>query len=184
MYLRPTRFAPSILAALLWSGAAAASQPDQPDALQLLARDPSGSFGGKHLVPGAQVSGGDQGIIVEVPMASMFTAIRLRHYRPIAPYVDMERNPKVRLLVPLSTLVFPDQDGQSVRGQTPAMLEVHGIARPVDLAWTISRTASGWTVDSTFPVALDDYGVTAESSRGVTLVSALTAQASFVMADR
>lgn len=130
----------------------------------------NGSGGGLEAVEAADE------ITLSAPTTELHTGIGLRD-RHLRDYLEVDKHREAVLVVARSKIAFPPSG--KAAGSVPAVFTLHGVAKPVTVAYTLTRSGSGYRVEGTFDVNILDHGIKKPCYLGVCVKDIVKVAASF-----
>jgi polyisoprenoid-binding protein YceI len=124
------------------------------------------------------VEDGGGNVVIAVSLANLGTGIALRDRHMKEKYLEVAKYPDASLVVARSALKFP-ANGAQAEGDAPAILKLHGQARPVTIHYEANGDRDGFSVRGAFRLKMDDFGITIPSYLGVTVKPDVDVHADF-----
>lgn len=106
--------------------------------------------------------------VFTVPLATLKTGIALRDRHMREKYLQTDRFPQAVLALSRDAVPLPDE-GQTRSGTAPAELTLHGQTRPVQVAYSISRSGGRYQIAATVPLDMGAFGIEQPSYLGLTV---------------
>ena len=116
-------------------------------------------------------------VTFRVPMASVATGIALRDHHMNEKYVDVAQFPDVTLAFKRADVPWPTAVGQAASGTVAAEFTAHGVTRPVDVKYNVKKSKTGYRIHGEFAFDISQHGVVVPAYLGVTIESAMRAEA-------
>jgi polyisoprenoid-binding protein YceI len=113
-----------------------------------------------------------------VPLSNLATGIALRDRHMKEKYLEVQKYPDATLTVARSSLKVPPS-GAHATADAPATLTLHGATRPVTVHYEASGEGDGLSVNGTFHVKMDEFGIAVPSYLGVTVKPDVDVHATF-----
>jgi polyisoprenoid-binding protein YceI len=126
-----------------------------------------------------QLSVSDDGTTVtfKLPMASVRTGIALRDHHMNEKYVEIATFPDVTLAFSRADVPWPTEVGQAASGTVAAEFTAHGVARPTQVKYTVKKSKVGYRIHGEFPFDISQHGIVVPAYLGITVESAMRAEA-------
>lgn len=118
-----------------------------------------------------------------VPLDSVTTGIGLRDTHMKDKYLETGTYPNATLTLKRSELQLP-ADGETTTGTVGATFDVHGVQKPVTVAYELKLKKGTYSVDATFEYDASAHGIAIPSYLGVTVAPKQSAQVRFDMVDQ
>jgi polyisoprenoid-binding protein YceI len=131
----------------------------------------------------ARVNDDGAALLFSVPFASVSTGIDLRDDHMRDNYLDVARFPDATLKLEKATLVWPQELKAAQSGTVKADFTVHGVTKPVDVAYTLRRSKTGWRVDASFAFDVSQHGIAIPTYTGVTVDPKMSAKVTLDLVD-
>ena len=104
-----------------------------------------------------------------VPMMSVSSGIDLRDEHMNAKYVEVAKFPNATLSLAKADVPWPAAVGEAATGVVKGTFNVHGVDQPVDIAYTVKKSKTGYRVNAKFPFDVANHGIAIPSYMGVTV---------------
>ncbi len=118
-----------------------------------------------------------------VPMTSVKTGIDLRDEHMNNEYVKVAEFPNAILTVDKAAVQWGANVGEKKQGTVPGEFTVHGVAKPVTVAYTTQKSKSGWRVTGKFDFDVAQHGIAIPSYLGVTVDPKMRAEVTLDLLD-
>jgi polyisoprenoid-binding protein YceI len=120
----------------------------------------------------------DGNVVLDVPLTNLVTGIALRDKHMKEKYLEVQKFPDATLVVARSALHVPPS-GAHAQSDAPATLKLHGQTRPVTVHYDATGEGDGLSVNGTFHVKMDEFGIAVPSYLGVTVKPDVDVRATF-----
>lgn len=118
-----------------------------------------------------------------VPMTSVSTGISLRDEHMQNEYVKVAQFPNATLTVDKAAVQWGAAVGEKKTGSVPGEFNIHGVAKPVTVAYTTSKTKTGWKITGKFDFDVAQHGIAIPSYLGVTVDPKMRAEVAMDLVD-
>ncbi len=127
---------------------------------------------------GIKVSEADGKVRITAPTTSFQTGIGLRD-RHLKEYLESEKHPESSLVVDRSAVKLADSGSTS--GVTTGQLTLHGVTKPVKVAYKTTKTGAGWSVQGDMDLSIADFQIKKPCYLGVCVDDAVKVYAGFTV---
>jgi polyisoprenoid-binding protein YceI len=110
----------------------------------------------------------ETGVTVAVSLANLDTGIALRNRHMREKYLEVDKYPRAELSVARSDVRVPAA-GAATSGDVDGTMVIHGVSRPVRLAYKARRDERGIHVTGSVHVNIKEHGIQVPSYLGVTV---------------
>lgn len=104
-----------------------------------------------------------------VPMTSVETGIESRDEHMNEKYVEVGKYPNAVLSLARSAVQWPANVGESKTGKAAADFNIHGVSKPVDVEYTVTKSKVGFRVKAKFKFDCSQHGIAIPDYLGVTV---------------
>jgi polyisoprenoid-binding protein YceI len=118
-----------------------------------------------------------------VPMDSVKTGIDTRDEHMNHEYVQTAQFPNATLKVDKAAVTWPANAGEKKTGTAKGEFTIHGVAKPVDVTYTVTKSKTGFVVKSKFNFDCSQHGITIPSYLGVTVDPKMYAEVQLELVD-
>jgi len=115
-------------------------------------------------------------LVFTVPMNTVETGISLRDEHMRDTYVQTSQFPNATLTLAETGVTWPTDTQKKTSGTAKGTFTVHGVSKPVEVAYDAKLTKAGIKVIATFPFNTESHGIAIPSYMGVTIEPAMTAK--------
>ncbi|MDP2311014.1 MAG: YceI family protein [Pseudomonadota bacterium] len=118
-----------------------------------------------------------------VPMASVESGISLRDDHMNNEYVKVAQFPNATLVLTKADVKWPAAVAESSTGTVKGTFNVHGVDQPVDIAYTVKKSKTGYRVNAKFPFDVTQHGIAIPSYLGITVDPKMNADVQVDLVD-
>jgi polyisoprenoid-binding protein YceI len=118
-----------------------------------------------------------------VPMSSVTSGIDLRDDHMNNEYVKVAQFPNATLTLAKADVKWPAALAESATGTVKGTFNVHGVDQPVDIAYTVKKSKTGYRVNAKFPFDVTTHGIAIPSYLGITVDPKMNADVQVDLVD-
>jgi polyisoprenoid-binding protein YceI len=118
-----------------------------------------------------------------VPMASVKTGIDLRDEHMNDKYVQVAQFPNAVLVLDKAGVQFGTALAEKKSGSVTGQFAIHGVAKPVTVAYTTQKSKTGWRVTANFTFDVSQHGIEIPAYLGVTVDPKMKSEVTLDLVD-
>ena len=122
-------------------------------------------------------------LVFSVPMTTVTTGIGMRDSHMNDRYVEVAQFPNAILTLAKADVTWPGTLGEEKKGTVSATFNIHGQDQPVNVAYAVKKSKTGFQVKANFNFDTVAAGIAIPSYLGVTVDSKMRAEVTADLVD-